>query len=472
MKKTLFLACFLCAKVACAQVTITGHVVQFGEKIALSYWENFHFVSDTIQLDKSNRFKKTYSFTAPTYIRMETIDQQSFTPFFLIFPNGQLYIEKTQAGITLNGDQKRYNDFVIRLNEDVTKKFDLNTVDYNLITQYMLDRSDGFFAGFNDINKATIKDLNTLNILAGYKLYPLLKRYNQDTSKMRVIINALKNKSDLQRDTIVAKYLDRLNFDNEDLQYASTASLSMFNNLIRILRYGGINNDTALYELDEYVVENKIIKNIFKETPFRTRLMGYNLNHRIESYIEYPTRLAGTEDFIAAYKKEKFADPFIPAIENAYARQKASLATHATGAKAPAFKLPNAQGKLVSLADFKGKVVYIDLWASWCSPCLAEMPYLNKLKKKFEGKDVVILSISIDTERNRWLKKIADMGLDGVQLIDSSGSMNSKIAKDYKAVGVPQYILIDKKGRIASSFAPRPSYESVIAREINKLLEY
>ena len=60
--------------------------------------------------------------------------------------------------------------------------------------------------------------------------------------------------------------------------------------------------------------------------------------------------------------------------------------------------------------------------------------------------------------------------LNGVQLIDSKGSENSKIAKDYKIHGVPHYVLIDKNGRIASAFAPRPSSGAEIEKEINQLL--
>lgn len=98
------------------------------------------------------------------------------------------------------------------------------------------------------------------------------------------------------------------------------------------------------------------------------------------------------------------------------------------------------------------------------------MPYLQKLREKYALKDVAFVAISIDTDTNKWLKKIKDLKLAGIQLIDKFGSQNSKIATDYKVHGVPHYVLIDKNGKIASAFAPIPSSGSEIESELNKLL--
>ena len=182
-------------------------------------------------------------------------------------------------------------------------------------------------------------------------------------------------------------------------------------------------------------------------------------------------QLAGAGDFITDFRKENFNTGLLPVIKKLYSSQLASIGSLSKSAVAPAFKLPDTKGKPVRLSDFKGKVVYLDIWATWCGPCLKEIPYMERLKEKFRDKNVEMITISIDTKVDAWLAKVAAMKMEGIQLIDNDGSTNSKIAKDYKIHGVPHFVLIDKKGRIASAFAPRPSEEVEVEKQINELLQ-
>lgn len=127
------------------------------------------------------------------------------------------------------------------------------------------------------------------------------------------------------------------------------------------------------------------------------------------------------------------------------------------GLPAPEFTYPDITGKSVSLSDFKGKVVLIDVWATWCGPCKGELPHLKKLEETFEGKDVVFVSISLDEPKNKekWEAMVRDEQLGGVQLYGGGGS--TKIAQDFKINAIPRFILIDKKGNVVNATAPRPS---------------
>ena len=113
-------------------------------------------------------------------------------------------------------------------------------------------------------------------------------------------------------------------------------------------------------------------------------------------------------------------------------------------------------GKQVSLSDFKGKVVLIDVWATWCAPCRGEIPYLKKLEEEMKGMDVVFLGVSVDEARNKqkWLDFIEQEKLGSIQVFASGWS---KITKDYKINGIPRFIVIDRKGNVVSFDAPRPS---------------
>lgn len=98
------------------------------------------------------------------------------------------------------------------------------------------------------------------------------------------------------------------------------------------------------------------------------------------------------------------------------------------------------------------------------------MPHIATLKEKYKDKDLEIISISIDTKIVAWQKEIKDLQLTGVQLIDDTGSEKSKIAKDYYVSGVPHFVLIDKRGKIALTSAPRPSETSLLEKAIDGLL--
>lgn len=126
------------------------------------------------------------------------------------------------------------------------------------------------------------------------------------------------------------------------------------------------------------------------------------------------------------------------------------------GGIAANFTYPDVKGKEVSLSDFKGKVVLIDVWATWCGPCKQEIPHLKKLEEEMKGTDVVFLGVSVDEARNKqkWMDFIEKEGLGGIQLFADGWS---KITKDYRINGIPRFIVIDRKGNVVSFDAPRPS---------------
>ncbi|GAA3643891.1 TlpA family protein disulfide reductase [Flavivirga jejuensis] len=123
----------------------------------------------------------------------------------------------------------------------------------------------------------------------------------------------------------------------------------------------------------------------------------------------------------------------------------------------------NNSGGTSSLSDFRGKYVYIDVWATWCGPCLAEVPSLKKVEKQYHGKNIEFVSISIDVEKKRaaWSKMITDKELGGVQLL-ADKDWNTDFIKSYKINSIPRFILLDPKGNIVSWNAPRPSNPDLI----------
>jgi len=151
-----------------------------------------------------------------------------------------------------------------------------------------------------------------------------------------------------------------------------------------------------------------------------------------------------------------------------YADRELQLMQLQIGKPAPPFSLPDDRGRIHDLADFKGKVIYMDLWASWCEPCRAEMPNFKNLKDKFKGNDkVAFMGIAVFDGDKEWRKALSEEKPDWLQLYDA----NSTVAKSYVAAAIPKYILIDKNGKVVNFNAPAPgdkSIEHLIKDEIAK----
>ncbi|HNV51982.1 MAG TPA: TlpA disulfide reductase family protein [Tenuifilaceae bacterium] len=132
----------------------------------------------------------------------------------------------------------------------------------------------------------------------------------------------------------------------------------------------------------------------------------------------------------------------------------------APGAVAPVFKYTDINGKEYSLEDFKGKLVYIDFWATWCGPCRYELPFLQALEKDYHGKKVVFVSISLDDNKTAWQKMVKEQSMKGVQLY-GEGAWKSFVATNYQIRGIPTFFLIDANGNILKPNAPRPSSDEI-----------
>lgn len=141
------------------------------------------------------------------------------------------------------------------------------------------------------------------------------------------------------------------------------------------------------------------------------------------------------------------------------------LVKYQKGAPGYNFELTDINEKKVSLKSLAGKVVVVDVWATWCGPCKAEIPHLKILTEEMKNKEVVFVSISTDKEadKEKWQHFVKENSLDGVQLYDPSGK---SVITYYKIPGIPRFMVFDKKGNIVSVDAPRPS-----TPDLKKLIE-
>ncbi|RFZ82724.1 TlpA family protein disulfide reductase [Mucilaginibacter terrenus] len=119
-------------------------------------------------------------------------------------------------------------------------------------------------------------------------------------------------------------------------------------------------------------------------------------------------------------------------------------------------------------AKYRNKVIYIDFWGTWCSPCRAEMPYSKVLRAKFAGKDVVFLYLGVQSKEAEWKAMIKTLDIKGENVLLSNNQF-SALSEKFQISGIPRYVLINKQGKVADGNARRPGDKLLVA-EIQKLL--
>jgi thiol-disulfide isomerase/thioredoxin len=133
------------------------------------------------------------------------------------------------------------------------------------------------------------------------------------------------------------------------------------------------------------------------------------------------------------------------------------------GELSPKFDYENHKGGKTSLESLKGKYVYIDVWATWCGPCIKEIPSLQKVEEQYKDKNIVFVSLSVDAEKDhdKWRTFVAEKKLGGIQLL-ADKEFNSEFIQAFGITAIPRFILIDPNGNIVNSQAPRPSETALI----------
>ena len=198
----------------------------------------------------------------------------------------------------------------------------------------------------------------------------------------------------------------------------------------------------------EQKVSNPVVKN-----HFATGIMKYEFAGSVkvsELYAVLEPMLMSDDDKVEL--KEKYE----------------SLLKLKKGSPSPDFSFENKLGEEVSLKDFRGKLIYMDLWATWCGPCIAESPHFDKLKEEYKDKDIAFVSVCVFDQKPNWesylVKRKDDLGVNLFEADDEDSFI-----KDYMVRGIPHFILIDKEGKIIDKNAIRPS-DPNIKKEIESYL--
>lgn len=135
-----------------------------------------------------------------------------------------------------------------------------------------------------------------------------------------------------------------------------------------------------------------------------------------------------------------------------------------SGMKCPDVTFSDPDGKSHRLSEFFGKLLYIDLWATWCGPCCMEIPYLDKMVEHYKGDDrIQFISISMDRDHKAWLKKIAEDKPAWPQF-NTNKEEDALLSKQWGVTGIPRFLIINPDGTINNADAFRPSDDKFIEK--------
>ena len=257
----------------------------------------------------------------------------------------------------------------------------------------------------------------------------------------------------------IEKFIDSIELNDESMAYDGAYKSFVLNkaSLEANLRYQNdpVKSPARYYELVIGVIGEWV-------KPER------NKSVLISEFMPQVLKDVGTSDltsFISTLEKVSNDKKLLESVKR-YAAQYAHLYA---GRIAPDAEFYDAEGKVSKLSDYRGKVLYIDTWATWCGPCKREIPYLKTLEEAYHGKNVQFISVSTDKDVTAWKSFIAKESMSGLQLHQSQ-EMEKTMSYLYAVNSIPRFVLIDEEGKIVSVDAARPSSGEEIRNTIDKVL--
>ncbi len=223
----------------------------------------------------------------------------------------------------------------------------------------------------------------------------------------------------------------------------------------KTLKFEGSGNEVNTYITEKYNKQSDLVDNLEGILTLNAEEFQNKLKSIDNEYSDALKKIKYKDkDFITADSTD--TKGFLSYIEEMYL--KAAENNKLIGKPSPSFEnYENYNGGTTSLKDLKGKYSYIDVWATWCKPCVAEIPALKELEAAL-GDKINFVSISVDepTSKEAWKNMIQEKGMKGIQLF-ANATEETPFDRGYKISSIPRFIIIDPNGNVVKPDASRPS---------------
>ena len=307
-------------------------------------------------------------------------------------------------------------------------------------------------AGYVSANQLDEQFLAYMKEVVGYQclLEGAVYRKNSDTYR---------NEAFAGERAALDGYLRSMPLDNPRVLYSET-----YQGYVRTMLAGDVLGTMQVESADDlpafYLTQMKLATEQLKNQEVR--------NYMLKETMVEAMKESGTRDITACMAwldKYNNNEPMKERVRKIW-RQYAAIQP---GMPCPPIEQYNASGEVYGIDHFKGKVVYIDVWATWCGPCKKEIPHLKTLEEKYHGKNIEFVSVSTDQDIEKWKTFIATENMTGTQLHQSDDAERT-ISRHFVVNAIPRFILIDEAGKIVSADAPRPSSGDVLYGLIDTVL--
>ncbi|MGB0428987.1 MAG: TlpA family protein disulfide reductase [Bacteroidia bacterium] len=447
-------------QMAFAKTTVTGSVkgLRSGQAV-ISFRHPITMQESSWKAEiNKGKFSISPSIEKPMFANLEIEDE--FTSIYIV-PNQNLRVslnyKEFDESIEYSGDYAAENNFLKTYflafedeGKNPTRNWygDLESAEFKekhterLAAKLKLIDDFNAKTTLNDVFVGHWKNNNTYNTYGTLLYYPSIKAYYAKKPRAEVVHQGYYD------------FLNDCDFNNE--QYLDQDGYLFFMGQYLSHKMAELQTNTS----GGYSAENEFfMAQMIYKGKCRSAAQASILRNAL-SRIELKKIDPYWQDFIAECE---------PAVAEAMQLKYDKVVNLQPGKKAPQFTLVDIEGNNVNLSDFKGKVVYIDFWASWCGPCMQQVPYAKELQTQYvDNSNMVFLYISVDDDGKAWKKAVAEKELKGVHVW--AKGFKHTTPQSYNITGIPTYYIIGKNGDIYKNNAPRPSSGAVLKDLLNKAL--
>lgn len=443
--------------VACkpAPATLTGEIKDYkGGMTECMIKTDTDIIEDSLLMNENGTFSYTRDFPEGAEIWLTSEDAQGFVRLYL--KNG----DKQHIALAASADS-------IYGRCDVTFSGDAKGSEY----LWAFDHE------FGSLTKWTVGEAGEYNSFKEYKA-----AIDATADKLKSLLEATKDKRFIAYEqeklekkqlTIPFRFAWAKISNNEptdlDMDFVAYAE-SLDYNTMESAKAGLINMYIKWYlscHKDSVMTPGELYFSVLKEKVSEQEVIDWVADSYMVSYME-----KGADAYLAsafeAYKKTTTHQDKVKELQPLYDK----IINILPGIVAPDFALMDVNDKPLKFSDVigKGKVVYLDVWATWCGPCCAEIPHVEELVKQYAGNpNIEFISISLDDNIGKWKNKLKADKPEWRQFVAPDG-MKSELCKEYQITGIPRFMLFDKEGKIITTNAPRAS-DSEIQNFLNNAMK-